>query len=310
MSPLVGLGVVTVALALGAGPLLSRSAWCQRIPRIAALAWLGALAGALAALVGVVVLVSTGQHGLVHRAAEWAANCWHHHDGSGGPAAYALNVALLVSAVLATCVTVNRYRRTVAQRRRHQEALQFVVRLPGDIDDVCVLDHPVPVAYCVPSRKRPIVVSSGALDQLDDVQLEAVLAHERAHLRYRHHLFLTAVDALAAALFWLPTFRHARRCLPLLLEMTADDVAARQCGRRTVAMALRKLTIAPSPLGGLAAHSGDRSELDRRLARLETPPLVVDEARLRRLTWVTAMSSVALPTLISAGWLASLPLFC
>jgi beta-lactamase regulating signal transducer with metallopeptidase domain len=310
VSPLVALGAVTIALAFGAGPLLRRTAWCQRIPRIAALAWLGALAGTLAALIGVVALVSTGRHGLVHRAAEWAANCWHHHDGSGGPAAYAFNVAILISAIVATYVTVDRYRRTVAQRRRHQEALQFVVRLPGDIDDVCVLDHPVPVAYCVPSRKRPIVVSSGALDQLDDVQLKAVLAHERAHLRYRHHLFLATVDALAAALFWLPTFRDARRCLPLLLEMTADDVAARRCGRHTVAVALRKLAIAPSPVGGLAAHSAQNSDIDRRLARLETPPAVVDDSRLRRLTWVTAMTSVALPTLISAGWLAALPLFC
>ncbi|MCO6006139.1 M56 family metallopeptidase [Actinoallomurus purpureus] len=310
MSPLAELGAITLALGVGAGPLLSRSAWCQRIPRVAALAWLGALAGTLAGLVGVVALVSTGRHGLAHRAAEWAANCWHHHDGSGAPAAYAFNGALLLSAIAATYVAVTRYRRTVAQRRRHQEALQFVVRLPGDIDDVCVLDHPLPVAYCVPSRKRPIVVSSGALDQLDDVQLQAVLAHERAHLRYRHHLFLTTVDALAAALFWLPTFREGRRCLPILLEMAADDVAARRCGRGTVAVALRKLAIAPSPLGGLAAHSARRSEIDRRLARLETPTAIADNGRLRRLTLVMAVTSVALPALISAGWLAEMPFFC
>lgn len=310
MSPLVELGAITVALGIGAGPLLARSAWCQRIPRVGALAWLGALAGTIAGLLGVVVLVSTGRHGLVHRAAEWAADCWHHHDGSGGPASYAFNLALLVSAVAGTCVAVARYRRTVAHRRRHQEALQFVVRLSGDIEDVCVLDHPVPVAYCVPSRKRPIVVSSGALDRLDDTQLQAVLAHERAHLRYRHHLFLTVVDALAAALFWLPTFRGARRCLPILLEMSADDVAARRCGRRTVAVALRKLAIAPSPIGGLAAHSAGRSELDQRLARLETPTAIADDDRIRRLTWVTAMTSVVLPGMISAGWLAAMPFFC
>ncbi|GAA4634779.1 hypothetical protein GCM10023196_077630 [Actinoallomurus vinaceus] len=310
MSQLAGLGVLTLALGAGAGPVLSRSAWCQRIPRIAALAWLGALAGAIAALVGVVALVSTGRHGLVHRAAEWAADCWHHHDGSGDPAAYILNTALLLSATAAIFVAASRYRRTVAQRRRHQEALQFVVRLPGDIDDVCVLDHPLPVAYCVPSRRRPIVLSSGALDQLDDIQLQAVLAHERAHLRYRHHLFLTTVDALAAALFWLPTFRDARRCLPILLEMTADDVAARRCGRRAVAGALRKLAIAPSPIGGLAAHGARGSEIDQRLTRLETPSATADNGHLRHLTWATATTSVALPALISAGWLTAMPFFC
>jgi Zn-dependent protease with chaperone function len=34
-------------------------------------------------------------------------------------------------------------------------------------------------------------VSSGALDQLEGSELEAVLAHERAHLHHRHHLLLT-----------------------------------------------------------------------------------------------------------------------
>ncbi|GAB3975210.1 M56 family metallopeptidase [Actinoallomurus acanthiterrae] len=310
MNTLATLGAVTVALGASAGPLLSRSAWCQRIPRIAALVWLGTLAGTLAALIGVIAVVSTGRHGLVHRVAERVADCWHHHNGGGGPASYAFNVALLLSAVAATYVAVKRYRRTVTQRRRHQEALQFVVRYPGDIDDVCVLDHPIPIAYCVPSRKRPIVLSSGALDQLEDTQLQAVLAHERAHLRYRHHLFLTAVDALGAALFWLPTFSDARRCLPILLEMTADDVAARRWGRHVVAVALRKLAIAPNPIGGLAAHSAGASALDRRLARLETSPAIADNGLTRRLTWITAMTSVALPTVISASWLATTPFFC
>jgi bla regulator protein blaR1 len=98
--------------------------------------------------------------------------------------------------------------------------------------------------------------------------------------------------------------------LPILLEMTADDVAARRWSRHAVAVALRKLTIAPSPIGGLAAHSADASALDRRLARLETSPAITDNGLTRRLTWLTAMTSVALPTAISAGWLATAPFFC
>jgi Zn-dependent protease with chaperone function len=309
MSPVAGLGAIVLVLGAGAGPLLSRSAWSQRLPRVAAVAWLGILGGVLAAVVGMVVVVSTGRHGLVHRVVEWLANCWHHHDGAGGPALYFLNAAVLGGSLAATWVAVVRYRRTVVQRRRHQEALQFVVRLSGDLDDVCVLDHPVPVIYCVPSRRRPIVVSSGALDRLEDAQLQAVLAHERAHLRHRHHLLLTSVDALAAALFWLPAFREARRSLPILLEMAADDIAARSWGRETVAMALRKLAIGPSPAGGLTAGGSDASQLDRRLSRLETPT-TVDEAHVQRLTWATATTSVAVPLLISAGWIVATPLFC
>jgi Zn-dependent protease with chaperone function len=308
--PLASLGAIVLTLGIGAGPLLSRSEWCQRMPRVAALAWLGVLAGALTAITGMVVVVSAGPHGLVHRVAEWLANCWHHHhDGAGGPASYVLNALLLGGSLVATALAVARYRRTVTRRRRHQEALQFVVRTYGDLDDVCVLDHPVPVVYCVPSRRRPIVVSSGALDRLETAQLQAVLAHERAHLRHRHHLLLAVVDALTAALFWLPTFRTARGSLPVLLEMAADDIAARGWGRETVAMALRKLAISPSPVGGLAAGGSDSSQLDRRLTRLETP-IAMDETRLRRLTWATATTSVIVPVLISMAWITATPVLC
>jgi Zn-dependent protease with chaperone function len=153
-----------------------------------------------------VVLVSTGPYGLGHRVAEWLANCWPHHDRTGGSASYLLNAALLGAALAAVWVVVARCRRALALRRRHREALQFVARVSGDLDDLCVLDHPLPVVHCVPSRTRPIVVSSGALDQLEGSGLQAVLAHERAHLHHRHHLLLTTVDAVVAALACLPTF--------------------------------------------------------------------------------------------------------
>jgi Zn-dependent protease with chaperone function len=307
--PLVSLGAIVLLLGACAGPLLSRSLWTQRLPRVAALAWLGVLAGTLAAIAGVVVMVSAGPHGLVHRTVEWLANCWHHHEGANGPASYALNAILLGGSVAATVMAVLRYRSTVMRRRRHQEALRFVVRSSGDLDDVCVLDHPVPVVYCVPSRRRPIVVSSGALDRLEDAQLQAVLAHERAHLRHRHHLLLTVVDALASALFWSPTFRAARRGMPILLEMTADDIAARRWGPEAVATALRILAIGPSPVGGLAAGGSDTSQLERRLGRL-TASNTVNEARLRHLTWATATASVIVPLLISAAWITVTPGFC
>jgi Zn-dependent protease with chaperone function len=310
VTPIAILVAIGVILGACAGPILARSRWCQRVPQVAGLAWLGILAGALAAIVGVVVMVSAGQHGLVHHAAEWLGNCWHpHHDGASGPTSYVLNVLLLGGSLTAAVMVVLRYRRTVTQRRRHQEALQFVVRTSSDLDDVCVLDHPVPVVYCVPSRRRPIVVSSGALDRLAGAQLQAVLAHERVHLRHRHHLFLTVVDALAAALFWLPTFREARDSLPLLLEMVADDVAARRWGREAVAMALRKLAISPSPVGGLAAGGSDTSQLERRLNRLETE-IVMDETQLQRLTWATATTSIIAPFLISTAWIMATPLIC
>jgi Zn-dependent protease with chaperone function len=303
------LGGVLFVLGVCAGPLLSRMAWCKRIPRVATLAWLGALSGTLAAAVGIVVMVLVGRHGVVHLAAKWLKNCPYFHAGVGGPGFYALNALLLGGTFAAAGVALVRYRRTVRQRRRHQDALRFVVQIPVDLDDVCVLDHPLPVIYCIPARRRPIVVSKGALDRLEYAQLHAVLAHERAHLKHRHHLVLTAVDALAAALFWLPTYHQARRVLPLLLEMTADDIAARHWSRDAVAMALRKLAISPSPAGGLAAGGSDGSQLEQRLSRLAAPA-VMKERHLQRLTWAAATMSMAVPLLTSASWIAATHLIC
>lgn len=68
--------------------MLSRSAWCHQLPRVAALAWLGVIAGLIASAIGMVALVSTGRHGIGHRATEWLTNTeahagkdWLNHHG-------------------------------------------------------------------------------------------------------------------------------------------------------------------------------------------------------------------------------------
>ena len=61
-----------------------------------------------------------------------------------------------------------------------------------------LIDDEHPAVYCLPGRRR-IVMTTGALRCLDARQLEAVLAHERAHLSGRHHLVLTFANALKDA---------------------------------------------------------------------------------------------------------------
>ena len=50
-----------------------------------------------------------------------------------------------------------------------------------------------------PAAGRPVVLTSAAVEALDDTQLAAVLAHERAHQRGRHHLLVSLAGSLAAA---------------------------------------------------------------------------------------------------------------
>jgi len=157
-------------------------------------------------------------------------------------ALYELSVAAVTALVtLAAAVALWRYgRRTQRARTRsraHAQAALLAGRpLPGT--GAVVLDDPRPAAYCVPGRPAAIVLTSGALAVLDDAQLTAVLAHERAHLSGRHHAVVLVTRGLAAAFPGVPLFGHGAAEVARLAEMSADDTAARRTGRSTLVAAL------------------------------------------------------------------------
>lgn len=303
------LAAVAALLGGAAGPVLARSRWPLRLPGAAIAAWLGVLAGTLAALAGLVATALFGRPGLGHHVIEWLLNYLKHHKHPSSDTTYLMSVLPLAAAIAFTLVATVRYRRTIAQRRHHREALGFVTHPSHDFPDVRLIDHPVPVVYCLPERERQIVMSSGALHRLDAAQLHAVLSHERAHLDKRHHLILTLIDAAGTALAWLPSFRTARDRLPPLAEMVADDEAARNTGPDVVAAALRKLAISPCPVGGLAAGAADQSVLAQRLARLEggmTPQGTYGHLLSR----LAIALSIIIPVVVCAAWADAIPLFC
>ena len=78
--------------------------------------------------------------------------------------------------------------RTLLARRRHRDLLDLLGTPWPAVPGARVLNHPVPVAYCLPGLRSRLVVSAGVLDTLDPHAVRAVLAHEQAHLRERHDL--------------------------------------------------------------------------------------------------------------------------
>lgn len=103
---------------------------------------------------------------------------------------------------------------------------------------VLVVDDPHPFALTLPRRHGGIVVSTGAVDVLADDEMRAVLAHEDAHLRQRHHLVMTVVTTLTSRLRWIPLFAAAESALGHYLEIAADDAARREAGTTALASAL------------------------------------------------------------------------
>lgn len=188
--------------------------------------------------------------------------------------------------------------------RRHGRTLDVV----GSIrpDDVWVLPERTTAAYSIALGRGRVVLTQGTLDALDESELTAVIAHERAHLRQRHHAILAWTRLLARAFSWVPLMRSAAPVVAQYAEMAADDVAARAVSSRvTVARALAKLqllspTSVASPGGGRAHSSGGAVALHA--ARAHVPSRVrrlLDDAAATNSTtrWFAAVGGYLLASL-------------
>ena len=183
-----------------------------------------------------------------------------------------LSLAVLGRVVWAVGRVAHRRR---AQWRRHR----LLVRLAGgrhpDVPAV-VLDCPGPAAYSVGGRRPAVVVTTGAVDLLTGPQLGAVLAHEHAHLRGRHHRLALAAALAAEALPLVPLLREAPARVGRLLEMDADERAARHHEPRVLASALVAVTSASGAAGAVGVPSGAASvaggDALARVHRILRPP--------------------------------------
>ncbi|WP_107705049.1 M56 family metallopeptidase [Nocardioides allogilvus] len=274
------LALLGVVLAGPVPAVLARAGWLRRTPLSTMLLWQGvALAAVLSALGAGLSLATT--HG-------WST-----------PSA----LALVVTAVVAVRLAIAGHRVGTSLRslrRHHREQLDLVTRRRGRL---AVLETEQPLAYCVPSlRTSRVVVSQGALDRLAPDELDAVLAHERAHLRARHDLVLEAFSVLHRAFPRWVSSASALREVRMLVEVLADRVAARDAGAQPLARALVGLAGAPSPSAGLAA-TGSASELADRIDLLGASPRPVQAV----LVSLVAVGLVVLPTaFVVAPWLAGL----
>jgi Zn-dependent protease with chaperone function len=164
-------------------------------------------------------------------------------------------------------------------RRRQRTLLQLLAHDDPKVPGALVVDYPAAAAYCVPGLRSAIVISAGTLDLLDQAELAAVLAHERAHLRARHDLVLLPFSALLRAFRWSEVALEANRAVALLVEMMADDRARRRRPARELAMALLRVgtsggghaPVGALAIGGTRAATMD-SDLAARVTRLLRPP--------------------------------------
>ncbi|MFF4312811.1 M56 family metallopeptidase [Streptomyces sp. NPDC001507] len=252
--------LVTAALAVLAPPV------AQRLPpRPAALAlacaavvtaagWAGSLA--LLAFTGVAQIPQIAEEG------RWSVSALRSQDP-----VYAV-VAAVSTLVLAVCV-VSLGVAAVRQGRHLLRARRECAGLPGHTE-LAVLDDDVPLAFALPGSPGRIVVSRGMLRRLDGAEREALLAHERAHLRGRHHVF-QSVWRLTAALN--PLLRPVAVAGNFVLERWADEEAAERVGDRTVvAHAVGRAALASAGASRTAALAATGGVVPQRVRALLAPP--------------------------------------
>ena len=275
--PVLVLASVAVGTIPGAAVLASAH-WPYRSPAAAILLWqaLGlswglAAVGALAGLGAV-----PGRYGVAGGALSGAFQALRDtrlgFDALSAAARLAVLAASAALLALLCWVLVAATAAVIVARRRHRALLSLLAHGDPKVPGALVVDHPAAAAYCVPGLRSQIVISAGTLDLLDQAELAAVLAHERAHLRARHDLVLLPFCALGRAFPRSRLVRRAHATVALLVEMLADDQALRQRPARELATALLRVGVSgagQAPCGALAAAD---DEVVARVTRLLTPP--------------------------------------
>lgn len=273
---------------------LRRAAWVDRAPRLAIAAWQALTASIVLAVVfgGLALVVPTAQVSAnLAQLVEACAMALQEQYGTPGGAALAtggLALAVVVVGRWVHCALIE-FSRSAAVRRRHLEVLAVVGRREPGLG-VTLLEDGRPFVYCLAGRRHQIVMTTAASSMLDEVQVAAVLAHEHAHLRGRHHLAISAAAALVRAFPWLPAFAVARREITRLIELVADDHATRSSHRHSLAEAMLTLATGAAPAGALAASDSDAVTRVRRLIAGYRPLT----------TWARTVAVTAAVTLVAA----------
>lgn len=253
------LAIYALVLAVLPARILARATWPSRAPRWGVVTWQAASASAVLAATGAGVAVAlpsmrlSGSLSTLLRECVMALRMRYHSPGGAITTAAGASIALVVAGTAAAFVGQELLRASLA-RRAHRRVLAMAAwpatnPALAEQQGALVVDHTSLVAYCLPGRGGRIVVTSAALAALAEDELHAVLAHERAHLAGRHHLVLAVSAGLARAFWFLPLFTTARQQIGVLIEMLADDRAAKTSEPLAVAGALLALAtpVAPSP---------------------------------------------------------------
>ena len=221
-----------------------------------------------------------------------------------------LGLTSLLRQLLATLSLI----RTLLSRRvtvsRRVAAIAAALDLSGRVD---IVRDVRPFSFCYWFRRPRICLSTGLIRRLDDLELRAVLAHERYHLHQRDPLRLVIARYFAAGLYVVPVVEELVEYYTVQKEVAADQAAVRAMGGvRELASALFKaLPEADDVDLGLLVPVGSLSVTEARIDQLLegrvvplvlSPPAVALSSGALAAAAVLALGGAVPPAALAVPW--------
>jgi hypothetical protein len=233
-----------------------------------------AFCGAVGCVLIVLVARQVGRHGIDALTADghalWPAVVFIAIVGSGA----AVGVWSLFRQIRASRRLVRRVRELALA---NTDALTAASHRAGLAGRVVLVDSDERFSFAYGALTPRVAVSRGLLELASVDELDAVLVHERYHVRNLDPLKVLLARALPPAFFYLPAFGNLRERYVAGRELAADRRAVDRLGRKPLAGALLKVVRGPAwPELRTAAAIGGPELLDVRLEQLESgrePPL-------------------------------------
>jgi Zn-dependent protease with chaperone function len=200
-------------------------------------------------------------------------------DGMTGPWRASLGSLVLGfgAAAVVSLLLASATQRLVRTVRSFYLAWRDTRRINPAGERVVVVQDAEPTAFAVTGYPGRVVVSTAMLEALDPNERAVLLAHEDAHLRHHHQIYVQFSKLAAAA---NPLLRPIAGLVSAATERWADEDAAAAVGdRELAARAVARAALAThhhrprlSPAVSAVQGVASESELATRINRLMAPP--------------------------------------
>ncbi|MCL4417007.1 MAG: M48 family metalloprotease, partial [Actinobacteria bacterium] len=127
-------------------------------------------------------------------------------------------------------------------------------------------------SFCAGIFFPRIIITTSLVENLSEKELEAVLLHEKAHLKARDPLKILLGKTISTIFFFLPIFKELYKNMNATNEILADRFAMQhQKDNSYLKRALRKILIAPQVMPAILPSISHPDYLEIRIHRLVNP---------------------------------------